>query len=704
MNYLKKIFQSSESGVTLILVLMLVAGVGLLVIPVVYVTATGLRGTNLSEQRFNERYAVDAGVEDALWRIKYDPNFPATLSATGTTSYTLAEPFNGHKPDITIRVAKPPAPSGVLPPRPYGGSQAFWGYSTIDVYPSVSPDPTNLVPPDSLDQWFEYTLVIENFGGNPIDIDPQGFGDCLPPGFVFRGVVPGGVKGFTHSSWGRDLIDEDLLPQDVLPGYLPPGPRSGLAVGGNEITPNGKPEVYLTVDQTNLDPVHPCPPDPVSGEQRWQVQWDFGSPLPTVPGGTIAWVKIIVEAPILAEGTYYNDFWWTGNPTAVGGDFTCETDPVYARIPALDITSSAGGTKVNVRAENKTGQPITIRSWQVDDGTSANFLPDNSMHVGRLCDRGVAVSGSSWQAQVPVEVHDEFHDPVDKARVSGTWSPAGSGPDFRDSCTTDATGRCQVNSGNLSRNIATGDVASTFTVDPDGVAPPPSSSDTYFASNNHNPRLSSFTVYRPGATSPPLPPTVTDVSPNSGSTAGGPVVTITGTGFVVGATVSFGGTPATGITVGSATSITATPLAHGAGPVDVVVTNPDSQSSSLPGGYMYLAPPGTSIHVGDLDGFSVAVPPNGWAADVTITVHDVNEVGVQGVLVTGEFSQGNWSLTKSCTTLVGGTCIVSSGEFPGNSPKANFTVTDVAGTSLYVSADNHDADGHSNGTAIKLTE
>ena len=535
-----------------------------------------------------------------------------------------------------------------------------------------------------------------------------------------------------------------------------------------------------------------APPDPVSGEQRWQVQWNFGSPLPTVPGGAIAWVKIIVEAPILAEGTYYNDFWWTGNPTAVGGDFTCETDPVYARIPALDITSSAGGTKVNVRAENKTGQPITIRSWQVDDGTSANFLPDNSMHVGRLCGRGVAVSGSSWQAQVPVEVHDEFHDPVDKARVSGTWSPAGSGPDFRDSCTTDATGRCQVNPGNLSRNIATGDVASTFTVDPDGVAPPPSSSDTYFASNNHNPRLSSFTVYRPGATSPPLPPTVTDVSPNSGSTAGGPVVTITGTGFVVGVTVSFGGTPATGITVGSATSITATPLAHAAGPVDVVVTNPDSQSGSLPGGYMYLAlpppptvtdvspnsgstaggpvvtitgtgfvvgvtvsfggtpatgitvgsatsitatplahaagpvdvvvtnpdsqsgslpggymylaPPGTSIHVGDLDGFSVAVPPNGWAADVTITVHDVNEVGVQGVLVTGEFSQGNWSLTKSCTTLVGGTCIVSSGEFPGNSPKANFTVTDVAGTSLYVSADNHDADGDSNGTAIKLTE
>ena len=36
-------------------------------------------------------------------------------------------------------------------------------------------------------------------------------------------------------------------------------------------------------------------------------------------------------------------------------------------------------------------------------------------------------------------------------------------------------------------------------------------------------------------------PTVTSVSPNSGSAAGGTAVTITGTNFVSGATVAFGG-------------------------------------------------------------------------------------------------------------------------------------------------------------------
>ena len=47
-------------------------------------------------------------------------------------------------------------------------------------------------------------------------------------------------------------------------------------------------------------------------------------------------------------------------------------------------------------------------------------------------------------------------------------------------------------------------------------------------------------------------------SPNSGPTAGGTAVTITGTNFAAGATVTFGGTAATNVVVVSSTSITAT--------------------------------------------------------------------------------------------------------------------------------------------------
>src|SRR5207253_10334456 len=44
-------------------------------------------------------------------------------------------------------------------------------------------------------------------------------------------------------------------------------------------------------------------------------------------------------------------------------------------------------------------------------------------------------------------------------------------------------------------------------------------------------------------------PTVTSVSPSSGSTAGGTSVTITGAYFATGATVTVGGAAATGVTV-----------------------------------------------------------------------------------------------------------------------------------------------------------
>ena len=87
------------------------------------------------------------------------------------------------------------------------------------------------------------------------------------------------------------------------------------------------------------------------------------------------------------------------------------------------------------------------------------------------------------------------------------------------------------------------------------------------------------------------PPTVTSISPTSGTTSGGASVTITGTDFVDGATVTIGGNDATSVTVASATSITATTPAHAAGTVDVVVTNPDSQTGTLAGGYLYVAPP-----------------------------------------------------------------------------------------------------------------
>ncbi|MDR3650602.1 MAG: IPT/TIG domain-containing protein [Acidimicrobiales bacterium] len=76
------------------------------------------------------------------------------------------------------------------------------------------------------------------------------------------------------------------------------------------------------------------------------------------------------------------------------------------------------------------------------------------------------------------------------------------------------------------------------------------------------------------------PPTVTGVSPTSGSTDGGTSVSITGTGFCGCSTVMFGSVPATDFTVNSDTSITATSPAGSAGEVDVTVTAPGGTSAT----------------------------------------------------------------------------------------------------------------------------
>ena len=67
-------------------------------------------------------------------------------------------------------------------------------------------------------------------------------------------------------------------------------------------------------------------------------------------------------------------------------------------------------------------------------------------------------------------------------------------------------------------------------------------------------------------------PTVTGISPTSGSFAGGTAITISGTGFTTATAITIGGTAATNVTVVSSTSITAIIPAHPAGTASVLVT------------------------------------------------------------------------------------------------------------------------------------
>jgi hypothetical protein len=83
---------------------------------------------------------------------------------------------------------------------------------------------------------------------------------------------------------------------------------------------------------------------------------------------------------------------------------------------------------------------------------------------------------------------------------------------------------------------------------------------------------------------------VTAVAPLCGSSDGGTLVTITGSGFASGATVTFGGTAATSVTVVDAHTITAKAPAGSAGTARVVVTNVDGKSASLSDAFRYFSP------------------------------------------------------------------------------------------------------------------
>jgi IPT/TIG domain-containing protein len=82
-------------------------------------------------------------------------------------------------------------------------------------------------------------------------------------------------------------------------------------------------------------------------------------------------------------------------------------------------------------------------------------------------------------------------------------------------------------------------------------------------------------------------PILTKVSPGSGSVIGGTIATITGTGFLSGARVTFGGTSADAIVV-TPTSISARSPAHAEGTVDIVVTNLSGQLGTLAQGFTYI--------------------------------------------------------------------------------------------------------------------
>jgi hypothetical protein len=165
---------------------------------------------------------------------------------------------------------------------------------------------------------------------------------------------------------------------------------------------------------------------------------------------------------------------------------------------------------------------------------------------------------------------------------------------------------------------------------------------------------------------------VTAVSPNTGPSGGGRTITVTGTGFAPGATVSFGGSAGTGVTVLSPTSLTVVSPAHPAATVDVTVSTVGGASAvTASDHYRYLAAP-TVTRVSPTSGptsggQSITITGSGYVTGATVSLGGVAAISVVVVSAT--------SLTAHVPAHAGGTVDVR--------------VTTAGGTSAAVKADHY---------------
>lgn len=132
------------------------------------------------------------------------------------------------------------------------------------------------------------------------------------------------------------------------------------------------------------------------------------------------------------------------------------------------------------------------------------------------------------------------------------------------------------------------------------------------------------TTANPGTFTYLAAPTLVGISPSSGPVGGGTQISLTGTNFLAGATVSVGGSPCLNVSVLNDTTITCDTPAGTSGDVGVTVTTPGGTTS--PQTFTYQ----------DLPTVTAVAPASGPVAGGTeITITGTNFDGVTGVTVGG---------------------------------------------------------------------
>jgi hypothetical protein len=216
-----------------------------------------------------------------------------------------------------------------------------------------------------------------------------------------------------------------------------------------------------------------------------------------------------------------------------------------------------------------------------------------------------------------------------------------------------------------------------------------SGTDTFTIDNNNTTRVINVTVIvDPGAASPPV---VTGISPTSGPTTGGTVLTLSGSHFVGTTAVRFGSTPATVFAINNDTTITATAPAGSAATVDVTVTNAGGTSAtSAADQYTYIAAPtvtAISPTSGGLSGgTSVAISGTRLSGAVAVTFGTTAATGftiISATQITATSPAGTGTVDVRVTTAGGTSATSAADQFTYQSPP---TVAPKSASVAYLTA------------------
>ena len=173
-------------------------------------------------------------------------------------------------------------------------------------------------------------------------------------------------------------------------------------------------------------------------------------------------------------------------------------------------------------------------------------------------------------------------------------------------------------------------------------------------------------------------PTVSGISPNSGSESGGDPVTITGTNFTTATGAEIDGEALADFAVTSATTITGTtPADDTTGAVDVSVTNPDGTGKDV-GAFTYVSNRPTVTGLSPSSGYS----SGGTRVTITGSDLDASEVYFEPTQGENEFNEEATIVSSSPTQIV----VLSPQEPAGT---ANVVIDDngtnlAAGTFTYL--------------------